>query len=93
MPGRTASTPSPGTDGSRWSHTPDLGIHHAWISAAGDTVVNEDRLRAALAACGGDPEAFRAEMAELLGTAWDQELEPFRLAGESTTVRWLHRVS
>jgi hypothetical protein len=28
----------------------------------------------------------------LLGTAWDAELEPFRLAGEGTPVRWLHRV-
>ena len=25
--------PSPGCDGSRWSHTPRLGIHHTWISA------------------------------------------------------------
>ena len=32
-------------------------------------------------------------MAELLGTAWDQELEPFRYAGEGASVRWLHRVS
>lgn len=84
--------PSPGADGSRWSHTPDLGIHHTWTSAAGDAVVNEDRLRSALAASQGDPELFRIEMAELLGTAWDQELEPFRIAGEGATVRWLHRV-
>ena len=85
--------PSPGCDGSRWSHTPDLGIHHTWTAASGDAVVNEDRLRSALAVSKGDPEAFRAEMAELLGTAWDQELEPFRYAGEGATVRWLHRVS
>lgn len=85
--------PSPGNDGSRWSHTPSLGIHHTWTSASGDAVVNEDRLRSALAASEGDPEAFRAEMAELLGTAWDQELEPFRYAGDGAPVRWLHRVS
>lgn len=85
--------PSPGCDGSRWSHTPALGIHHAWTSAGGDVVVNEDRLRSALAASKGDPETFRIEMAELLGVAWDQELEPFRYAGEGATVRWLHRVS
>lgn len=84
--------PSPGADGSRWSHTPDLGIHHTWTSATGDAVVNEDRLRSALAASHGDPDQFRVEMAELLGTAWDQELEPFRIAGEGATVRWLHRV-
>ena len=85
--------PSPGNDGSRWSHTPSLGLHHTWTSAAGDAVVNEDRLRSALIASGGDPQEFRAEMAELLGTAWDQELEPFRYAGEGAPVRWLHRVS
>lgn len=84
---------SPGADGSRWSHTPDLGLHHTWTSSAGDAVVNEDRLRSALRVCGGDPEQFRVEMAELLGTAWDQELEPFRCAGDGATVRWLHRVS
>lgn len=84
--------PSPGNDGSRWSHTPSLGIHHTWTSAGGDAVVNEDRLRSALVASQGDPEEFRAEMAELLGTAWDQELEPFRYAGDGAPVRWLHRV-
>lgn len=83
----------PGTDGSRWFHTPSLGIHHTWTSASGDVIVHEDRLRSALAECGGDPNAFRAEMAELLGTAWDKELEPFRYAGDGATVRWLHRVS
>ncbi len=85
--------PSPGCDGSRWAHTPSLGIHHTWTSASGDTVVQEDRLRSALAECGGHPDLFRAEMAELLGTAWDKELEPFRYAGDGATVRWLHRVS
>lgn len=85
--------PSPGCDGARWSHTPELGIHHTMTSASGDAVVSEDRLRAALVASKGDPELFRAEMADLLGTAWDQELEPFRYAGEGAPVRWLHRVS
>lgn len=84
---------SPGADGSRWAHTPSLGIHHTWTSTSGDAVIQEDRLRSALAACGGDPELFRGEMAQLLGTAWDKELEPFRYAGDGATVRWLHRVS
>ncbi|MEO8851831.1 MAG: DUF3145 domain-containing protein [Allobranchiibius sp.] len=85
--------PSAGCDGSRWAHTPSLGIHHTWTSASGDTVIQEDRLRSALAECGGNPDLFRVEMAELLGTAWDKELEPFRYAGDGATVRWLHRVS
>ncbi len=85
--------PSAGCDGSRWAHTPSLGIHHTWTSASGDTVIQEDRLRSALAECGGNPDLFRVEMAELLGTAWDKELEPFRYAGDGAIVRWLHRVS
>ena len=44
--------PSPGVDGSRWSHTPSLGIHHTWVSASGDAVVHENRLREALRATG-----------------------------------------
>lgn len=83
--------PSPGHDGSRWSHTPNLGIHHAWVSVNGDVVVNEDRIRAAMLA--GDPESVRRQLDLALGTAWDRELDPFRHAGEGEPVRWLHRVS
>src|SRR5690606_7947769 len=36
---------SRGSDGMRWTHTPSLGIHQARLSANGDVVVNEDRLR------------------------------------------------
>ena len=32
------------------------------------------------------------EMQELLGKAWDDELEPFRYAGDGAPVRWLHQV-
>jgi hypothetical protein len=28
----------------------------------------------------------------LLGRTWDEELEPFRCAGEGAPVRWLHEV-
>jgi len=84
--------PSPGTDGSRWSYTPTLGIHHTWTSASGDAVVNEDRLRAAITASTGDPGILHAELELLLGAAWDDELDVFRYAGASAAVRWLHRV-
>ncbi len=82
--------PSPGHDGSRWSYTPTLGIHHAYVAANGDVVVNEDRLRCVLAA--GEPDRVRRELESALGTAWDGELDPFRHAGENAPVRWLHRV-
>lgn len=84
--------PSPGNDGSRWSHTPSLGIHHAWTSVSGDAVINEDRLRAAISESHGDPAALSRELDRLLGAAWDDELEPFRRAAEGDNVRWLHMV-
>jgi Protein of unknown function (DUF3145) len=83
--------PSPGCDGSRWSHTPSLGIHHTWTSADGDAVINEDRLRAAISASKGDPAVLTQELDLLLGRAWDDELEAFRYAGEGAPVRWLHQ--
>ncbi len=84
--------PSPGNDGSRWSHTPSLGIHHAWTSAGGDVVINEDRLRAAISITNGDSTTLTQELDRLLGRAWDDELEPFRQAGGGDVVRWLHMV-
>jgi len=84
--------PSLGNDGSRWSHTPSLGIHHTWTSAGGDAVINEDRLRAAISVSNGDSIVLAQELDRLLGRAWDDELEPFRYAGEGDNVRWLHMV-
>jgi Protein of unknown function (DUF3145) len=84
--------PSPGNDGSRWSYTPSLGMHHSWTSASGDAVVNEDRLRSAISASKGNPSTLTHELDLLLGVAWDEELEPFRQAGEGRTVRWLYMV-
>lgn len=84
--------PSPGSDGSRWSHTPDLGIHHTWTAANGDAMVNEDRLRAAVDSADGDPVLLQREIDAILGSRWDDELEPFRYAGEGALVRWLHKV-
>ncbi len=83
--------PSLGTDGGRWSHTPELGIFHAVTDVHGNIVVPEDRVRAALGFV-PDSEAVRRELDLALGTAWDDELEPFRYAGAGAPVRWLHRV-
>ena len=40
----------------------------------------------------GSPEAMEEMLEELLGTDWDDELEPFRYAGDGAAVRWLHKV-
>ena len=84
--------PSAGCDGSRWSHTPRLGIHHTWTSANGDAVINEDRLREVLMLAQGSSEAMHEMIEELLGSDWDDELEAFRYAGDGAPVRWLHKV-
>jgi hypothetical protein len=84
--------PSPGVDGGRWSHTPDLGIFHAVTDVHGNVVVPEDRIRAAMAAGAGDPQRMLMDLDLAMGRAWDDELEPFRYAGDGAPVRWLHRV-
>jgi len=83
--------PSFGCDGARWSHTPSLGIFHAVTDVHGNILVPEDRIRAAIENGGSITEVKRA-MDLALGTAWDDELEPFRYAGQGAPVRWLHRV-
>ena len=50
--------PTVGSDGSRRSHTPALGIHHASTNAIGDAVVHENRLRAVVEASRGDGRAL-----------------------------------
>ena len=82
--------PSHGTDGARWSHTPELGIFHAVTDVHGNMMVPEDRIRVALSHL-GDPSRMREELELAVGQAWDDELEPFRYAGAGAPVRWLHR--
>ena len=72
----------------RYSYTPTLGMFHAQLLANGDIAVGEQQLRALLDT---KPDAnLRDGLKNLLGQAWDDELEPFRHASEST--RWIYRV-
>lgn len=85
--------PSAGAEGERYSSTPALGLFHATTGVHGDILVREDRLRAALARAAADPAtSVTQELQALLGKAWDDELEPFRYAGDGAPVRWLHQV-
>ncbi|MFI6283256.1 DUF3145 domain-containing protein [Streptomyces sp. NPDC051018] len=84
--------PSATAEGERYSATPDLGIFHAVTGIHGDILIPEDRLRAALARSVQGETDLEAEIAKLLGKPWDDELEPFRYAGEGAPVRWLHQV-
>src|SRR5690625_992178 len=83
---------SEGSDGSRWSHTPELGIFHATTDVTGNIMVSEDRIRYAYEQANGDPSAVYHELSLALGESWDEELEPFRQAADGANVRWLHRV-
>ena len=84
--------PTAGSEGSRFSFTPDLGIFHAVTGAHGDVMVPEDRIKAAMLRAALEGSDLRAELDRLLGKAWDDELETFRHAGEGAPVRWLHHV-
>jgi len=80
--------PSPGIDGHRFSHTPQLGLWSGSMSANGDIMVGEMRLRAMMAQ-GADTLA--AELDSVLGTAWDEALEVYRDGGDAGEVTWLSR--
>jgi len=79
------------TDGERLAYVPGRGFHRSMVSANGDVVVGEERLRGLLARAKGADD-FRHGIAELLGTAWDAELEPYRRGGAGAPVSLLHQV-
>lgn len=83
---------TPNSESVRYSYTPDLGIFHATLGLHGDVMINEQRLRAAVVreALGG--KRLQDAVNDLLGTAWDDELEVFRHAGDGADIRWLHQV-
>jgi hypothetical protein len=83
---------TPGGDGGRWMHTPDLGVFFTQVDSAGNFLISEDRIRYALEVAEGRPQEIARELRVALGSAWDDELEPFRHAGDDSSVVWLHRV-
>jgi Protein of unknown function (DUF3145) len=80
--------PCTGVDGQRFCHTAQLGLWGGAMSANGDVVVGEMRLRT-LMESGADMLA--AELDSVLGIAWDQALEPCRNGGDGAEVSWLSR--
>lgn len=67
-----------GRDGVRYVHTPALGIFYTLIDSAGNALINEDRVRYAMGIAAGDIDELERELRLALGTAWDDELEPYR---------------
>ena len=84
--------PSAGSEGARFSCTPDLGVFHAVTGPHGDILIPEDRLKAAVVRSALGDTTLEIEVDRLLGKPWDDELETFRHAGEGAPVRWLHQV-
>ncbi len=84
--------PTPRSDGGRWMHTPDLGIHYGQVDTVGNVVIGEDRVRYAVEIAAGDALEMQRELELALGSAWDEELEPFRHASDDVRVVWLHKV-
>ena len=84
--------PTSFSEGSRISFTPTLGLFRAQTGLTGDIVVPEGRLKTAILADALGTKPLGIAVAELLGAPWDDELEPFRYAGDGAPVRWLHQV-
>jgi hypothetical protein len=84
--------PTAGSEGTRYSVTPALGVFAATTGLHGDVLVPEDRLRSAVARALESGLPVTDAVDAVLGKAWDDELEPFRRAGEGAPVRWLHQV-
>jgi hypothetical protein len=79
------------SDGERLAYVPGRGFHRSMVAANGDVVVGEERLRGLLSRA-RTADDFAHGLAELLGTAWDAELEPYRHAGDGAPVSLLHQV-
>jgi hypothetical protein len=79
------------SDGERLAYVPGRGFHRSTVSVNGDVVVGEERLRGLLSRA-RTGEEYQHGIAELLGSAWDAELEPYRLGGDGSPVTLLHQV-
>jgi hypothetical protein len=84
---------TPGCDPERYCATPELGLHRASLAANGDVVVSEGVLTSLLSEAvetgrvGELPEALQ----RVLGTAWDEVLEPLRSGSSGGPVTHLRR--
>ena len=81
-----------GADGGRWMHTPSLGVFFAQTDTVGNIVIPEDRVRYAMEAAGSNARELHRELRLALGQAWDDELDVFRHATDTSQVVWLHKV-
>ncbi|WP_216897185.1 DUF3145 domain-containing protein [Nocardia alni] len=87
--------PSEGVDGERYSFVPGLGLWCGAMSANGDVMVGEMRLREIVRSARErgrhTPADIAAEIDRALGTAWDDDLEAYRSGSEGAEITWLRR--
>lgn len=77
----------------RWAFTPRLGLFQGQMDSMGSVLVSEHRMRAILAESGSNLAQLKREVRAALGEPWDEELEPYRVAGADAPVIWLRSVS
>ena len=77
--------------GERFSVTPKLGIFRTEINYLGESVVTENKLKSAFERSQTEKEEFSVELAFLLGTPWDEDLEPFRITKHDSSVKWISK--
>ena len=78
--------PKGSVEGGRWMHTPTLGIFYQIIDNAGNALIPEERIRTIIET-GGNLTEMREKLDLALGSAWDMELEPFRMSDSG--VKWM----
>ena len=83
--------PSLGGDSERYSYDPALGLFRAGIAADGGIVVREEALRSLLAE-GLTGQNLAEKLQGMLGTAWDESLEPLRQGADGGPVTFLSQV-
>ena len=82
-----------GLEGYRWAYSPSNGLFQSRIDAAGNTLVTENQVRSAMQRAGKNALKLQRELDQLLGAAWDSELDQYRGAAEEQNQVWLHRVA
>ncbi len=83
--------PTPQTDGERICHVPGRPLWRSVVSANGDLMLTEDRIRRLMDEA-DTLDGLRHALDTALGADIDAELEPFRVGGEGAPVTWLHQV-
>jgi hypothetical protein len=82
--------PAAGCDAERYAYTPELGLFRGSLAASGDVMVGEGLLRALLLETAGRAQ-LAAGLRRLIGTDWDDALEPLRQGGDGAPVTWLRQ--